>query len=289
MGQFHGARYRSSYRRSFPHARISKKRKAALKALTVTSLISAISACLSDGPSRLECGPCEDKGIVCGRGPSMRRVSTTSGDYCIDATEVTVAQYASFVRSATTSDVTRDVRCSKSDFTPVEACLAGVVPKGDEPVRCVDWCDAVAFCAWAGKQLCGAMGGGPGALGDIPRGQWLSACSPEGHAFPYGEDYQAGLCRDRAQSERAEPTMVGACSGTGEAEGLFDMSGNVSEWEDACDDATAVCQTRGGSYLDDGPTSRAETHTSYLACRTIRPVARSDARLDLGFRCCTKS
>jgi hypothetical protein len=57
------------------------------------------------------------------------------------------------------------------------------------------------------------------------------------------------------------------------------MSGNVSEWEDACDAAGANCVTRGGSYL-------AADNATTLACDSIVTKARMAHDIDTGFRCC---
>ena len=71
--------------------------------------------------------------------------------------------------------------------------------------------------------------------------------------------------------------------------GVFDMSGNVAEWEDCCDESDAgpvrgTCVARGGTYQDNGSAVS-------LACvsgdnSTYTVVRRNTASVTLGFRCC---
>ena len=63
------------------------------------------------------------------------------------------------------------------------------------------------------------------------------------------------------------------------------MSGNVAEWEDSFDGATATskCRLRGGSYLD----NHDPTALSCAAERSVLRVPTNDVDLeDVGFRCC---
>ena len=64
---------------------------------------------------------------------------------------------------------------------------------------------------------------------------------------------------------------------------LYGMSGNLAEWEDACDPATGKCAVRGGSY-------RANDDSAALSCTADRTVdripANKDDLKDVGFRCC---
>jgi formylglycine-generating enzyme required for sulfatase activity len=66
---------------------------------------------------------------------------------------------------------------------------------------------------------------------------------------------------------------------------LYQMSGNLAEWEDSCDGATTAsnCNLRGGSYT-------AANNAPALRCDATRTEVRmpaTDALLaDVGFRCC---
>jgi formylglycine-generating enzyme required for sulfatase activity len=216
------------------------------------------------------------------QGPSMVAIDA----YCIDSTEVTNAQYAKFVQSKN-GDISGQPATCAWNTTYVPAASCSLATADDAPVTCVDWCDAYAYCAWAGKRLCGHIGGGPStpataALAESD--QWYRACSHAGaQVFPYGDTYVASACNDKPRGVAA-PVAVGTSPGCqGGYPGLFDMSGNVVEWSDACSDNAGPndgCVLRSGAFDDDSA-------SGFLECASKNTNARSSVDETKGFRCCT--
>jgi formylglycine-generating enzyme required for sulfatase activity len=225
-------------------------------------------------------GPC-----VSSAGPALVAV----GSFCVDSTEVTNDQYTQFLAASPPLSLAPAPACSyKASFTPSTAIPVG---KGTNPVVFVDWCDAYAYCAWAGKHLCGAIGGGQSSKADAANknvDEWYVACSADGaNVFPYGGNtYVQGKCNDsEAKTNGTRP--VGSFTGCkGGYPGLVDMNGNAYEWEDACEvsaGASDGCLIRGGSWGFSGAT--------YGGCNTYfndYTVKRSDTYNDTGFRCCVR-
>ena len=219
------------------------------------------------------------------KGRGLRCSASPHG--CIDVTEVTQKQYAAFLASPTPP--AQPLECAfNTTFVPGQqasgfVCSAGLydpVGRPEAPVRCVDWCDARTFCVWAGKRLCGKIGGGTLAsteFADAKKSEWMAACSSDGtRAYPYGPNYTPGACHDSTGGLIDPSNVASAPSCIGGFPGLFDMSGNAAEWEDACD-ATA-CHLRGGD-------TRATT-ASALACNTSSTAPRAEMGGASGFRCC---
>ncbi len=220
-------------------------------------------------------------------GPKAIRVGTLIGnEFCVDTTEVTRAQYVDFLSS---DPQPRHPRClQKTSFVPRNNWppLAG---EGQLPVVWVDWCDAYTFCEWAGKRLCGNVNGG-GLDGGPERfnariNQFLHACTGGGaHEYAYGNDYVEGRCNG---PDAAAPEPVGSrptCQGG--FDGLFDMSGNVSELQDNCDPGELdgdggddACYATSGSFIE------ANGFTPHR-CVSEGEMKRSGAYRNLGFRCC---
>ncbi len=212
--------------------------------------------------------------------------------FCIDATEVTRGQYRAWLATRP-SFAGQPAACSSNrSFLPDATCgnADEVCQAGDfrsHPVVCVDWCDAEAYCRAAGKHLCGSLAGG--SLGyfeydDVARSQWLNACESGGsQPFPYGSEPRAGAC-NTAESDVGSTWPVGAStdcqSPVAGYAGVFDLSANVWEWEDACNDAQkpAVCRVRGGSYRQAASDTACQLGTSYWA--------RLESSPRVGFRCC---
>ena len=223
------------------------------------------------------------------------------GIFCIDRSEVTNADYALFLASNPATAAQTAECAANSDFTPASDALECTqydpVNKPKVPISCVDWCDAKAYCAWAGKRLCGKIGGGANAPADFAsaaKSEWFTACSHAGaYKFPYGaqgDTYDGTACVG-ADHGADRPTAVPTASCQGGYDGVFDLSGNVSEWENSCAASSSFsdqCLYRGGSYLDlDTGTSPTLLCNSGSAT-TPKSVskARSTRSKEIGFRCC---
>ena len=87
----------------------------------------------------------------------------------------------------------------------------------DAAAACIDWCDAAAYCQWAGKRLCGAIGGGetPEAkMFDAATDEWLYVCTNGGKSqYPYGNVGDASKCRQSPGAARESVLAHPDCTG----------------------------------------------------------------------------
>jgi hypothetical protein len=181
-------------------------------------------------------------------GPRFVEVPYGNRGFCMDATEVTNADYAVFLASG----VPASSSCRFNDtFEPAPlgtpaafgGTCPGFLPEAMIPLTCVDWCDAWAYCAWAGKRLCGASFGRP--ITDPSESVWRIACD-------------SGLM------------------------GIGDF-GAVWEWQDGCTPgpgptpASDSCPAYGGRFT---------TAPAPERCNESITLARGDVSDMVGFRCC---
>lgn len=217
------------------------------------------------------------------RGPRCRGTQgpqpVNVGGYCIDATEVRRLDYDAFLAAKAGDTSGQPADCSWN--TTYEPLYGSDGPNW--PVLGIDWCDAFMYCRWAGKRLCGRIGGGTtppaivtNALGD----EWHRACTNGGtRAFPYGDTYEDGRCNTAGlESDAVDVASYPRCEGG--YPGLFDMAGNSWEWSDNCDGAGAdgTCYLRGQAF--------ASNHNGM--CRfTFEQRRDGDGQADISFRCCS--
>jgi len=228
--------------------------------------------------------------------------------YCIDSTEVTQGQYQAWLNN-NPSPLNQASVCSwNTSFTPT--CNWTPTTTANYPVVCVDWCDAYAYCVGVGKRLCGKIGGGSNGYNDYANAslsQWYAACTSNGTysstGYPYGNTYQASYCNGYNANKGAPvavATMLQCQSTISSYAGVYDLSGNVFEWEDSCNGATGQtddCLLRGGGYGDGGADLECgftldvftRSYGADLECGfTLDVFTRSyGADNGIGFRCCS--
>lgn len=198
-----------------------------------------------------------------------------AGGACIDKTEVRVVDFTTWIAKKPSPD-RDDTRCRR---------IVGPTDSANPhlPVRNVDWCAAKYFCRSRGKKLCGAIGAGSAsaaALTDQGRDQWYAACTgKQRNAYPYGGTYNKDRCNG-VDKQVGGPWDAGSDIDCKNVDfDVFDLSGNVAEWEDACEDRAGreECVVRGGSYL---------SSEAGLACQSIDRRPPTAGYPDVGFRCC---
>jgi len=129
----------------------------------------------------------------------------------IDKTEVTVADYSQCIGRG---------RCTTPKTSA--ACNWGKSDRGDHPINCVDWEQAKAYCAWAGKRL-------------PTDAEWEKAArGTDGRIFPWGD--QPASCSRAVMDNGSDGCgklgtwSVGSKPGGASPHGALDMAGNVWEW-----------------------------------------------------------
>lgn len=213
------------------------------------------------------------------------------GGFCLDKEEVRVRDYRRCVRDDKCMDLPATAtpddleQLGLSQETGNDLC-AGAHPgsSGDEPVNCVDWNAARAYCESVGKRLPSAADWRLATTGsgqnrrypwgqDEPTDRHANACNRECIKAKFWLDttWIEGLTdrRDGAVG----PANGGQYSKGDGRHGIRDLAGNVAEWsEDGF--------VHGGSFLTRDP-----SEFESLAFESIELDAR---RPDVGFRCATE-
>jgi formylglycine-generating enzyme required for sulfatase activity len=219
-------------------------------------------------------GPCAMPSNVDG-GPSMVSQHWKGGGcFWIDETEVTVDQYNKFAADAGTPSQS-DPCTGNTSYKPDAMCMSKLTmpPIGAQPVVCVDYCDAVAFCQWAGKHLCKSTSSAFAPTD--PTSEWYAACSNNGlNIYPYGSMHKLNECQDGCMANCAT-IVAGEDKQCAAFCGALDMSGNAAEWVDECN--LPNCYVRGGSV---------NGLASQVTCDSPDTAGVLETNQYRGFRCC---
>jgi len=141
-----------------------------------------------------------------------------SHGYWIDATEVTVAQFAAFKAAGGYDD---EALWSERGWTWRRGMGGSPLPKPcleqqpDQPQVCVTWFEAEAYATWRGGRL-------------PTEAEWeFAARGPHSRVYPWGDAFDPALANlDRATG----PVAVGAYPKGASWVGALDMAGNAMEW-----------------------------------------------------------
>jgi formylglycine-generating enzyme required for sulfatase activity/tRNA A-37 threonylcarbamoyl transferase component Bud32 len=217
--------------------------------------------------------------------------------FCIDLSEVTVAQYDACAKAGKCPAPGKTIEWSGAqahDHTVWDGfCNEGKPDGSSHPMNCVTWEEARAFCKHEEKRL-------------PSEEEWeLAARGTEGRVFPWGGDSPTATMLDACGTEcsvkgkllgldwnalyPADDGWVGTAPvrtfPTGRTpNGVFDLAGNVSEWT-----ASPFCPYPGTNCTSEMRATRGSSWASD-DLRGVRATARSKSSpgtrsADLGFRC----
>ena len=200
-------------------------------------------------------------------------------DFFLMVTEVTIEQYAAFVRATghRWPDSWEDLRWLAENAL--------------RPVVSVDFDDARAYARWAGMRLPTEQEFQRAARGDGAA------------AYPWGRTWFDGAAATAESGAPREPFAVGSFEAGASADGIFDLTGNVWEWTDSSyvaypgfrPNAYAVGEGAARETLSKDPrwdaTQRVAVGGSFQHGRAVarvtvrRPCTRDERAGGLGLRC----
>jgi hypothetical protein len=191
-----------------------------------------------------DCDGVPDNGLTCGGdgcSDDMVEITPATGDpFCIDTYEASRPDATATAEGVDTSRATS---------------RTGVLPW-----RFIVYDDAEAACTAAGKRLCEAS-------------EWQAACGgAESWDYPYNARiYNGQSCNGLNTPPLSGPATTGQFPDCTSPDGIFDMSGNVSEW-------TTNRFPIGGAYDDVSQNLRCNAEDRVVNPAVSEPQA--------GFRCC---
>ncbi|RYE88956.1 MAG: hypothetical protein EOO75_12605, partial [Myxococcales bacterium] len=224
-------------------------------------------------------------------------------EFCIDRYETTWGEYGDFQDGLALAPPTIPPACAGiiDDFEPLSYARPDVADIRQYPVGGVSWCQAATYCATVGKRLCGAIGARgaeplpPADVADPTRSEWMEACATRSNrSYPYAQtQYDESACNGMDGDGPVKSSVVGAYATCKSAFEVYDLIGNIQEWEDSCEPdppgATpgqrreTRCVLRGGAWSLGG---------SYQTCAFTSewfkrsPVVDTDRVSQNGIRCC---
>ncbi len=198
-------------------------------------------------------------------GGLMRKIVMANGTvFCIDVFEAGLddgARGNAFQATLDTSDTT--------DGSTTARAVAGLQIA---PAAGVSFYQAKAACENAGKRLC-------------TQAEWERACrGPNALIYPYGDAMDEKACNGFFNYSTSNPLLTGSLDTCGSDFGVFDMSGNLSEWT-----STKAERIPGSGVLNDRAVRGGSYNGNNVALRCVGEEYRDapfNAPADRGFRCC---
>jgi formylglycine-generating enzyme required for sulfatase activity len=206
------------------------------------------------------------------------------GTFLIDATEVTVAEYAACARAGKCRPASATAEYEGLRTKDREAasafCNRDREDRADHPVNCVDWNDARAYCAFVGKRL-----------PSEEEFEWAARGNERATRYPWGNEAPGPRACWSGDGNDTGGRRPGACPVAAHPEGdapggIHDLAGNVWEWTSSATVFGADSRGRGGTPVKiarGGGWSDSDPWKLTAAVRFVDLPTRRAA--DLGFRC----
>jgi formylglycine-generating enzyme required for sulfatase activity len=199
------------------------------------AVASAASSGCPEGTARFDGGAYDE---------SKRGRHVTVGALCVGTHEVTVAEYARCVKDARCAPAFDTAAWPLADEGSLEsaseACNARHQERGEHPVNCVDWSQAVAYCAYREMRL-----------PSDEEWEWLARGGARGATYPWGDEPPSAerVCAGRGSTCAVAPSDDAVVAGAQASQAISGLIGNVWEWTSSFADARQQQRSfRGGGF-----------------------------------------
>lgn len=191
------------------------------------------------------------------------KAPTTVADLCVDTLETTVTAYNECVAAG---------KCTTSGLDCSAQATWAKPGKEQQPIVCIDYDQANAYCAFQGKRL-----------PTLEEWEWVARSGDEGRTYTWGNDApQDQLCWTGKQRQ-TESCAVGTHPEDKTAAGALDMAGNVLEFVTTERDARSPVRIAKGGAWNGGDAAlftngrlggfRKEYRCGFLGVRCVAPQA----------------
>lgn len=189
--------------------------------------------------------------------------------FCLDVTEVKVSSYERCMADGKCDEAGIEWGWEGREYEKGESCNRNHEGRGSHPINCVDWKQALGFCAWAGKRLPTEW-----------EWEWAARGREEARTYPWGEEEPTcarAVMREGTNGCGKDRTWhVGSRPKGHSRDGVKDMAGNVWEWTSSKRGDGRI--VRGGSWILVLP----QFFRASIRNDDIHPTHRND---NVGFRC----
>jgi sulfatase modifying factor 1 len=158
-----------------PAATTAAEAPASAASATPTAVASAAPSAAASAAPSAPASPCPaGMALVPGGTYKMTRPKreVTVADLCIDVSETTADEYAACVKAG---------KCSSQNLKCSPQATYEVAGKGNHPITCVDFEQAVNYCKVQNKRLA-----------SDEEWEWAARGGAAGHAYPWGDDKPKG-------------------------------------------------------------------------------------------------
>jgi formylglycine-generating enzyme required for sulfatase activity len=153
---------------------------------------------------------------------------------CMDLHETTADEYTACVKGG---------KCNANSLHCAPQATYEAQGKGNHPINCVDFEQAVNYCKAQNKRL-----------PSDEEWEWAARGGDQARTFPWGNDSGNGKLCWSGEGPAVGTCPVGATPAGDNPQGIHDMAGNVFEWTTSRYDSAGPNRVgRGGSWREQGP------------------------------------
>lgn len=196
------------------------------------------------------------------------KAPTTVSDLCVDTVETTVTAYGECVTAG---------KCTTTGLDCSAQATWAKTGKEQQPVVCIDYDQANAYCAFQGKRL-----------PTLEEWEWVARSGDEARTYTWGNEPPSDQLCWTGKQRQTESCAVGSHPADKTAAGALDMAGNVLEFVTTARDANSPVRIAKGGAWNGGDAAlftngrlggfRKEYRCGFLGVRCVSPQPTAGAQ-----------